>query len=204
MTPNIRPEAEQYHPFSVLMHWLTVLLVLGIVLALGLAQWFGRGSSAHAFWLQAHSVLGQMTFGVSLLRLLVLNHYGAPAPCGEDEAQVLVAKVMHALLYGLIGFLACSGVLLSVAYLAGQSVLGMTVPMTLNPQAMGFVRQLHVLVAMGFVFIALAHGLYASAMHYFAGRVALRRLAVRDLTVVDAIAAPQIDAHYIQLEQERA
>ncbi len=197
-------ESASYHPFSILMHWLTVLLVLGILLSLGLAQWFGRGHASFAFWMQAHSVLGQATFVVSMLRLLVLNFYGAPKPCAADEAQLLVAKVMHALLYGLIGFLACSGILLSIAYLAGQTVLGVTVPMTLNPMAMGLIRQLHGLVAMGFIFIALAHGLYATAMHYFAGQVALRRLSVRDLKVIDAIAAPQIDAQYIQLEQERA
>ncbi|MGL4996291.1 MAG: cytochrome b/b6 domain-containing protein [Deefgea sp.] len=197
-------ETASYHPLSILMHWLTVLLVLGILLSLGVAQWLGRGSTSFAFWMQTHSVLGQATFVVSMLRLLVLNYYGAPKPCGVDEAQLLVAKVMHALLYGLVGFLACSGVLLSIAYLAGQTVWGIAIPMTLNPAAMGLIRQLHALVAMGFIFIALAHGLYATAMHYFAGQIALRRLSVRDLKVVDAIAAPQIDAHYIQLEQERA
>ncbi|WP_410498969.1 cytochrome b/b6 domain-containing protein [Chitinibacter sp. S2-10] len=204
MTKQVELTSVNYHPLSVLMHWLTVLLVLGIVLALALAQWLGRGSGAYAFWMQTHSVLGQMTFGVSLLRLLVLSHYRAPAPCGEDEAQVLVAKVMHALLYGLIGFLACSGVLLSVAYLAGQHVWGFVVPMTLNPQAMGLVRQLHTLVAMGFIFIAFAHGAYGCAMHYFAGRVALRRLSVSDLGVVDVISAPDADAQYALVEQERA
>jgi cytochrome b561 len=197
-------ESASYHPFSILMHWLTVLLVLGVLLSLGLAQWLGRGSASFAFWMQAHSVLGQATFVVSMLRLLVLNYYGSPKPCGVDEAQRLVAKVMHALLYGLLGFLACSGILLSIAYMAGQTVFGLMVPMTLNPMAMGLIRQLHGLVAMGFIFIAFAHGLYATAMHYFAGQVALRRLSVRDLKVVDAIAAPQIDAQYIQLEQERA
>jgi cytochrome b561 len=196
-------ETQEYHPMSVLMHWLTVVLVLGVLLALGLAQFLGRGHKYFAFWMQAHSILGQATFVVSLLRLLVLNYYGAPKPCAADEAQLLVAKVMHALLYGLVGFLACSGVLLSIAYLAGQSVLGMMVPMTLTPLAMGLIRQLHGLAAMGFVFIALAHGLYAVAMHYFAGQVALRRLSLRQLRVVDAIAAPQIDPHYARLEQER-
>ncbi len=197
-------ETQEYHPVSVLLHWLTVALVLGIVMALGLAQFLGRGHVYFAFWMQAHSVLGQATFVVSLLRLLVLNYYGAPKPCGVDDAQVLVAKVMHALLYGLVGFLACSGVLLSIAYLAGQTIFGvMIVPMTLTPLAMGLIRQLHGLAAMGFVFIALAHGLYAAAMHYFAGHVALQRLSLRQLRMVDAIAAPQIDPHYVKLEQER-
>jgi len=202
MTADLEPAS--YHPLSILMHWLTVLLVLGILLSLGFAQWLGRGHAGFAFWMQTHSVLGQVTFVVSMLRLLVLNFYGAPKPCGVDEAQLLVAKIMHALLYGLIGFLACSGILLSIAYLAGQTVWGFTIPMTLNPAAMGLIRQLHGLVAMGFIFIAFAHGLYACAMHYFAGQVALRRLAVRDLSVVDAIAAPQSDAQYIQLEREQA
>ncbi|MBM5571981.1 MULTISPECIES: cytochrome b [Deefgea] len=197
-------EPSRYHPLSILLHWLTVLLVLGILLSLGLAHWLGRGHAGFAPWMQTHSLLGQATFVVSMLRLLVLNFYGAPPPCGVDEAQLLVAKIMHALLYGLIGFLACSGILLSIAYLAGQTVWGFAIPMTLNPAAMGLIRQLHGLVAMGFIFIAFAHGLYATAMHYFAGQVALRRLAVRDLSVVDAIVAPQIDVHYIQLEQEQA
>lgn len=197
-------ESEAYHPVSILLHWLTVLLVLGVLLSLGVAQYLGRGSTSFSMWMQMHSILGLAVFGVSLLRLLVLNFYGAPQPCGVDEAQVLVAKIMHALLYGLIGFLACSGILLSIAYLAGQVVWGVTIPMTLNPIAMGLIRQLHELAAIGFIFIAFAHGLYASAMHYFAGQIALRRLAIHDLKVVDAIAAPKVDAHYIQFEQERA
>ena len=197
-------ESANYHPLSILMHWLTVLLVLAIVFSLGVANWLGQGHVSFAFWMQTHSILGQVTFVVSLLRLLVLNFYGAPKPCGVDEAQLLVAKVLHALLYGLLGFLACSGILLSMAYMAGQIVLGVMIPMTLNPVAMGLIRQLHVLAAMGFIFIALAHGLFASAMHYFAGQIALPRLSVRDLKVVDAIAAPQIDTQYIHLEEERA
>ncbi|WP_373974563.1 cytochrome b/b6 domain-containing protein [Chitinibacter sp. SCUT-21] len=201
---HLAAEATRYHPTSILMHWLTVLLVLGILAALGAAHWLGRGSAMYAGLMQLHSILGQATFIVTLLRLLVLNYYGAPKPCGVDESQVLVAKVMHSLLYGLIGFLACSGILLSISYLAGQQMVGFTIPMTLNSQAMGLIRQLHGLVAMGFIFIAFAHALYAGAMHYFAGQVALRRLSVRDLKVVDAITAPQVDAKYIQFEQERA
>ncbi|UXY16869.1 cytochrome b/b6 domain-containing protein [Chitiniphilus purpureus] len=185
----------RYHPLSVLLHWGTaglVLLTLGSALVLAR---FPPAPSLRAVLLDVHLIAGQLLFLAQLLQLMLFSAFGTPTPDGLDAQQVHVARVLHALLYGTVGFLACSGTLLALAYAAGKPVLGWKVPVLLSGPAVGLLRQVHGMAGLCFVVFCAAHAVFACCMHYLGKRGTLRKMAIEG-ALVDYLAAPEPVAGY--------
>lgn len=193
------PAPASYHPLSVVSHWLVAVLALVCMLSILLATQVGRLSTWHATLMNAHLISGQLLFLVNLLRLLVFSAFGTPEPEGCDGQQVLVARVLHALLYGLVGFLACTGTLLMAAHAAGYQVLGWTVPLLMTGGAMQLTSQVHVMAGMALVFVSLAHILLALAMQLLGGKPVMQKMAVEG-KLADYVSAPVESDGYARLD----
>lgn len=188
-----------YHPLSVLIHWAVVALVLVCLVTIAVATRLPRVDALRAVLIKSHVISGQLLFLFNLIRLSIFSAFGTPAPVGQDFHQVHAMRFMHALLYGAVGFLACSGTLLAISYAAGQTVFGLHVPLILSPMGMAALRDLHNLVSMAFVFFCLIHAAASLAMHYFAGRTTLARMRV-DSALTDYITPPETEKNYLRLD----
>ncbi|WP_028454472.1 cytochrome b/b6 domain-containing protein [Chitinilyticum litopenaei] len=188
-----------YHPLSILLHWLVALLAGACGVSALLLGWGGSGLSRAAL-LGAHVVTGQLLFLLNLLRLTVFSRFGTPAVDGCDAQQQLVARCLHALLYGAVGFLACTGTLLMLAYAAGNVWLGWQVPLLLAPSALALMRELHGMASMIFVALCLLHALYAVALHCFARTGTLARMQPEQEALAYLLAPVEDDAG-VRLDQ---
>ncbi len=190
---------RMYHPLSVLIHWSVVVLVIVSIAAIEVAVRLSSADALRAILIRTHVISGQLLFLFNLVRLSIFSAFGTPAPDGQDFHQVHAMRFMHALLYGSIGFLACSGSLLALAYASGQTVLGFQIPLILSPMGMSSLRELHNLVSVIFIFLSLIHALAALAMHYFAGRTTLAKMRVEG-RLADYITNPEADKSYLRLD----
>ncbi|WP_353327583.1 cytochrome b [Chitiniphilus shinanonensis] len=190
----------RYHPLSVLMHWATALLALVTLGCILVATQFHPAPATRETLLMVHMVSGQTMFLLQLLQLLLFSAFGTPVPDGMDAQQVHVARCLHALLYGTVGFLACSGTLLAVSQAAGTEVLGWRVPLMLTGQGLLALREVHAMAGMGFVVFCGVHALLAIGMHHFGRRATLGKMAVEG-ELVDYLAAPQTDGGYARIDR---
>lgn len=188
-----------YHPLSVLIHWAVVLLVMVSFIAIEIAIRLSRADPMRAVLLKTHIISGQLLFLFNLVRLSIFSAFGTPVPDGQDFHQVHVMRFMHALLYGSVGFLACSGSLLALSYAAGQFVFGMQIPMILSPIAMASLRELHNGVSMMFVFLCLIHAAASIAMHFFSGRKTLVKMRIEG-EASDYITSPDTPKTYLRID----
>lgn len=183
---------HNYHPLSVLMHWASAILVVVCIVAIMSATRLPRFEASRLFLIRLHEVSGALVFALNLLRLAFFHAFGTPSPAGEDVHQVHVARCLHVLLYGTVGFLAVSGALIALNLAAGTSIFGLELPMLLSASGLGLLRQLHQTAGMIFIFICFAHALAGLAIHYLGERETLQRMKI-DAQPVDYISAPETD-----------
>ena len=196
---GMKTDLRNYHPLSVLIHWAVVVMVVVSFISIEIAIRLSRSDALRGMLIKTHIVAGQLLFLLNLIRLSIFSAFGTPVPDGRDFHQVHAMRFMHALLYGSIGFLACSGSLLAVAYAAGQTVLGIQIPMILSPIGMSSLRELHSAVSIAFIFFSFVHAIGAIAMHYFAGRATLTKMRVEG-KVSDYITSPETESAYLRID----
>jgi len=181
---------KNYHPLSILMHWASAVLVVVCIAAIMSATRMPRVEASRLLLVRVHEIAGALVFVLNLLRLAVFHAFGAPSPSGADFQQVHVARCLHLLLYGSVGFLAASGALMALSLAAGTQFLGLEMPLLLSASGLAFLRQLHQTAGMIFIFICFVHALAGLAIHYFGERETLQRMKI-DAEPVDYIAAPE-------------
>lgn len=196
---SMKTASRVYHPLSVLVHWSVVVLVVVSLVTIEMAVRLSSADALRAVLVRTHVISGQLLFLCNLVRLSIFSAFGTPVPDGQDFHQVHAMRFMHALLYGSVGFLACSGSLLALAYASGQTVLGFQIPLILSPMGMSSLRELHNLVSMIFIFFCFIHALASIAMHYFAGRTTLAKMRVEG-NMADYITNPEADKSYLRLD----
>ncbi|WP_373974781.1 cytochrome b/b6 domain-containing protein [Chitinibacter sp. SCUT-21] len=189
-----------YHPLSLAGHWLAAALAVLCMLTVLLASILGRRHPAHDVLMLTHMWSGQGLFLVNLLRLLVLSTFGQPAPAGLNEDQKMGSAVLHALLYGLVGFLACSSALMLLAQAAGQQWLGMTIPLLLTGGAVMLVAQCHQLAGILLVFVTLAHIAMAYALHVKGEESVLSRMTPKG-RALDYLTSQQGEDNYARIDR---
>jgi len=93
--------ADRYGSLSVAMHWLMLVLLVGVYACINLADAFPKGSGARADLKTWHYMLGLCVFALVVLRLATRAISG-PAPGIEPRVvrwQRRMAIVTHAALY---------------------------------------------------------------------------------------------------------
>jgi cytochrome b561 len=192
-----------YHPLSVAGHWIGGVLALACMLTVLFASIFGRIHPIHDELMRAHMWSGQGLFLINLLRLLVHSACGCPEPAGVDDSQKMASAALHALLYGLIGFLACTGILLLLAQAAGQQWLGLTIPLVLAGGAVMLVAQCHQLAGLLLLFVTLGHIVMAIALQTKGEHSVLSRMKLGGKKL-DYLTALHCEDNYARLDSNQS
>lgn len=91
----------RYHPFAVVLHWLTAILIAVAVPLGAVLHELPRVPSTFAYY-NVHKWLGATVFFVVVLRLVWRWRHPAPAPLPGPAWQRHAAAAAHALLYVLL------------------------------------------------------------------------------------------------------
>jgi cytochrome b561 len=117
----LRNTSSRYGSLMISLHWLTVLLLIGVYACIELRELYPRGSDPRELLKTWHFMLGLSVFSVTVLRLCVRGFNRSPAispllPPWQDK----LSRLMHLLLYLLILGLPIGGWLLLSA--AGKPI----------------------------------------------------------------------------------
>lgn len=122
---QFRNSADRYGLVSVLIHWLVAFAVFGLF---ALGYWMMDLSYYHDWYRRApdiHRSVGLLVFGAMLLRGLWRLANPAPPPLpNHQRGEVVFARLVHSLLYGLLFVAMISGYLISTADGSAISVFG--------------------------------------------------------------------------------
>lgn len=100
---SIHNNAERYGSLSIALHWVMVLLMAGVYACIELREWYPKGSAPREALKTWHFMLGLSVFALVWVRLAVFRLRPAPPIHPEPPRwQMLLAKLMHVALYGLM------------------------------------------------------------------------------------------------------
>ena len=96
--------SERFDPTSMMLHWLTVLLIVGQFTTIWLHEFVGHETALGSAILDAHRTMGMLTWAVVLARLVWRRRFAylPPFPESMPKLQQWVAKANEYGLYGLL------------------------------------------------------------------------------------------------------
>lgn len=99
-----QPDTQtRYNSLSIGLHWLMVLLFIGVYGCIELRELFEKGSDPREMLKSWHFMLGILVFVLVWLRIAARLRNSAPAITPEPgKLQQLAAKLLHLALYGLM------------------------------------------------------------------------------------------------------
>ena len=181
MTTKIT-SSQRFSLPSIAMHWLMVLVFVGIFIAVNLIDVFPKGSDSRQLAKTMHFSLGLLIFGLVWLRVAfrLLGNTPAigPAPPAWQEK---LAKLGHLALYAIM-------VLMPLVGWAALSAFGKPIPffgvelpalMAPNKELGRTIMEVHELGGNLAYFLIGGHALAALYHHYFMKDNTLRRMSLR-------------------------
>jgi len=158
----------RYAGIQIWIHWLTALVVLGLIAAGLTMTRIGPGTLTNALY-ELHKSFGMIAVGLVVARLVARAAHGAPAHEPMPGWQLLAARISHVALYLLIVIVPLSGWAATSACCAPVNLFW-TVDMTL-PVARGFdvarpIFVVHNYAAYLLMFVVLVHAGAALQHHY--------------------------------------
>lgn len=172
----------RYRPILIGLHWLTLLLLVGVYTTIELRGLFPRGSDARQLIKSAHFFLGISVFALTLPRLLVrLSSPTPPITPPPPAWQKRAAGAMALSLYGLMLATPVLGYLLLNAEGTSPALGSWTLPSLIAAQeTLGdSLKEWHETIAVaGYGLIGL-HALAALYHHYVRHDDTLLRMASR-------------------------
>jgi cytochrome b561 len=114
MTPNLETAEniiakapsrnERFDPTSIMLHWLTVLLIIGQFTTIWMHEFVGHGTALGSAILDAHRTMGMLTWAVVLARIVWRRRFAhlPPFPQSMPKLQQWIAKANEYGLYGLL------------------------------------------------------------------------------------------------------
>lgn len=93
---------SRYSAVSVILHWLMLVLIIGVYAAIELHEFYPRGSDPREALKAWHFMLGLSVFALVWLRIVVRLATPSPVPLAEPAWRSLAAKVVHLALYVLM------------------------------------------------------------------------------------------------------
>lgn len=175
----IAGEAQRYDRMTIVLHWLTALMVAGLWVGAKTTDWLPRGAM-RADFRSLHIALGLALGALGAARFVWRLSWGRPLPPLDAGVFGAVAKATHRGLYGLLAAMVCVGVLL--AWTKGDSVFNQFAVPPLDPDARVLAGQLrHIHSAIGWAIIGLAalHILAVLFHHYVLRDGVLGRMVLR-------------------------
>jgi cytochrome b561 len=173
-----QPASHRYNTLSMTLHWLMLLLFIGVYSCIELKGFMPRGSTARSVLLGLHGLFGLWIFVLVWVRLLG-RLKPAPAIVPKPPTwQTAVAQLMHLALYGLmIGTPMLAWLMLSAG---GKPVpyfgFFLPSPLAVNPALASQLKGWHEWLGnLGYWLIG-AHAVAGLAHHYVAGDNTLKRM----------------------------
>jgi cytochrome b561 len=167
---------------SIAMHWLVVLVFVGIFVAVNLIDVFPKGSDSRQLAKTMHFSLGLLVFGLFWLRI-ALRFLGntpdiVPAPPAWQEK---LAKLGHLALYAIMVLMPLVGWAALSAFGKPIPFFGMELPALLAPdKELGrSIMEVHELGGNLAYFLIGGHAIAALYHHYFMKDNTLRRMSLR-------------------------
>lgn len=169
---------DRYGTLSLVMHWLTALLMVGVYLLINLHDWLGRTPTARAMeeW---HATVGVLILLLTLARLPLRLLQSTPAikpPLVQWQHQLSI--LFHVALYGLMLSMPVIGWVLFSAEGHTVSMFGIALP-ALTAQDRAFAEQMkevhEVIGNLGYLLIAV-HTAAALFHHHVQRDNTLRRM----------------------------
>lgn len=175
----IQSTPHRYSKLSIALHWLMVLLIIGVYACMELREFYPKGSDPREALKAWHFMLG-----LSVL-LLVFVRIGArlvaPAPAitpAPSPKQEMISKIMHLALYALMIMLPIAGwVLLSAS---GKPIpfFGLELPALVgeNKELAKSIKEVHELAGQFGYFLIGLHAAAALFHHHVVKDNTLRRM----------------------------
>ena len=176
---NSESSASRYGTFTISLHWLMLLLFVGVYGTIDLREAFEKGSDLREALKTWHFMLGMLVFVLVWLRLAVRLSESAPAIQPEPPAlQQHTAKLLHLALYALMIGMPLTGWLMLSA--AGKPIpfFGLELPSLIgeNKALAKQIKELHETVGtIGYFLIGL-HAAAALYHHYIVRDNTLMRI----------------------------
>ena len=167
---------------SIAMHWLMVLVFIGIYIAVNLIDVFPKGSDSRALAKTLHFSLGLLVLGLFWLRVAFRLLGNTPAIVPEPPVwQEKLAKLGHLALYAIMLLMPLLGWAALSAFGKPIPFFGLELPALLAPdKALGrSIMDVHELGGNLAYFLIGGHALAALYHHYFMKDNTLRRMALR-------------------------
>jgi cytochrome b561 len=194
----MKSAARRYPAMLIAIHWLTLLLLVGVYATIELKGAFAKGSDARELMKHWHAMLGLAVFGLVLLRLpLRLALPSPPITPAPPPWQRWLAIAMHGALYALLIVLPVLGWLTLSAKGAPVPFFGLELPALIGPDR-GLARTLEdlheTIGTLGYWLIGL-HAAAALSHHYLVRDDTLHRMwpwAAAPRRVVEASRQPRL------------
>jgi superoxide oxidase len=96
--------SERFDPTSIMLHWLTVLLIIGQFTTIWLHEFVGHETTLGSAILDAHRTMGMLTWAVVLARIVWRRRFAylPQFPEGMPKLQQWIAKANEYGLYALL------------------------------------------------------------------------------------------------------
>ena len=180
--PTAIPSAQRYSTASIAMHWLMVLVFIGLYAAINLTEIFpeGEAGAAGRQWaMDTHFFLGLLVFALVWLRLLFrLRGITPPIVHTPPVWHEKLAKLAHVALYAMMVLMPLAGLAVVNGHGHPDSLFGVALPalLTDNESWGHTAMRLHELGGNVGYFLIGAHAVAALFHHYMVKDNTLRRM----------------------------
>jgi len=179
---QLKDSPSRFGVVSILNHWVTAVLVLGMI-GVGLYMSDLPRGPDKSQMIGMHKSIGIIVLGLALLRLLWRMGNPLPALLGTDSAwQRRAARIAHLALYALLLVLPLTGWIMSSAGNHPVSVFGLFTlpPLVDQSKALGEAfEEIHVVLAWSLMAVLALHFVAALKHHFMDGDATLRRMLGR-------------------------
>jgi superoxide oxidase len=142
---NSSPATGRYSSTSIALHWLMLLLMIGVYALIELREFYPRGSDLREAMKAWHFTLGLSVFALVWLRIVARLVTAAPPGLVEPAWRSFSAKVVHLALYLLMIAMPLAGWVILSAEGKAVPFFGLELPplVTENKDLAGQVEDLH-------------------------------------------------------------
>ncbi len=166
---TLRNTTHRYGSLSIALHWLTVLLFIGVYAFINLKGLFPKGSDARELMKTWHFMMGLTVLATVLVRIVVTLTSVSPRITPNPPAlQNLAAKAMHLALYALMLGLPIAGWLILSASGKPIPFFGLQLPALIgeNKELARSIKEVHEAVGTAGYFLIGFHALAGLYHHY--------------------------------------
>jgi cytochrome b561 len=171
---------DRFGTLSIAMHWLMLLMIIGVYAAINLHDIAPKGSD-----LRADLKLWHFAFGIGILALVVVRIAArlaaGPAPAitpAPSHWQELAARAMHAALYAFLLGMPLLGWIAVSAKGAPIEVIGLRLPALIGPdkELYDTLKDIHEVIGTAGYYLVGLHAAAALFHHYVMRDDTLRRM----------------------------